>query len=101
MAPRGRSQDRRPQKKKRWSDRKERGVHRDGRVNSVCPAGGASPAGKKAYRSYAVAETALLRIQAEPSVPGEKKPVRVYQCDVCFLFHLTSIEQWEPEEKAG
>ncbi len=90
---------RRPQKKKRWADRKERDEHRDGRVNAVCPGGGTSPVGKTSYRSYSVAEKALLRIRAEPDVPGEKKPVRVYQCDVCFLFHLTSMEQWDPPEE--
>lgn len=99
MAPR--NTDRRRQKQKRWSDRKEPGVHREGRVNSVCPGGGDNPGGKTAYRSYSVAETTLLRILAEPPVPGEKKPCRVYRCDVCLLFHLTSMEEWEPEERAG
>lgn len=94
MAPRGRSQDRKPQKQKRWADRKEPGERREGRVNSVCPGGGDNPAGKTSYRSYGAAEAALIRIQGEPDVPGEKKPCRVYVCESCSQHHLTSLAEW-------
>lgn len=96
MAPR--RTERKPQKKKRWSDRKERAARREGRVNAICPGGGssASPAGKTSYCSYGAAEAALIRIQREPDVPGQKKPCRVYVCDACLLYHLTSMEHFEP-----
>lgn len=98
---RGRSQ----QKQKSYHERKRRGGGSGGcspgdsigRVKFVCPTAG----DKAAYRSYPVAERELLRIQEQPLNHGKRQPCRVYHCEDCGFYHLTSLEQWDPEREVG
>ena len=45
---------------------------------------------KKTYRST---ETALYALQQIRKKGKGKKPIRIYKCDLCLKYHLTSKEK--------
>lgn len=50
------------------------------------------PTGKQSYSSKDLAETALAFAQLNAK-RGRKKPRRVFHCDMCGRYHLTSQEE--------
>lgn len=50
---------------------------------------------KKAFKSAELAEAALEQIERYRPAEGVK-PCRVYECQFCGKFHLTSMANWQP-----